>query len=121
MEILATILGLSFGTISTLIAVRNHVKTINKEWRDRWDTEMQRQADSKVKEYAAQRDFEHLSRHQDQMKEAIRMLQEETEEQGKILIELKTLQTGLFNQFNSIAAKMDGSTAGWARSRYDHE
>ena len=114
-EIAATFAGLLFGSIGTLLTVRNHVRTINRDWREKWETEMHRKAQAEVKEYAAQRDFQHLSKHQDQMKEAIKLLQDETDDQSKTLVEVQTTMKGLYHQVSSIAAKLDSSTGGWMR------
>ena len=109
MQNFATFLGLTFGLISCFIAVRNHIKSINKEWRDRWETEKQRQAQGEVKAYAAERDFNHLRTNQEQIKESIKLLQDDTEDHNKLLIELKTLQAQQAKQVDRLAEKLDES------------
>lgn len=116
-ELTTTLAGLIFGSVGTLLTVRSHIRTLNKDWREKWETEMSRKAQAEVKEYAAQRDFQHLQKNQDQMKESIRMLQDETGEQSRTLVELQTTMKGLFNQVNMIAAKIDGNTGGYMPPR----
>lgn len=114
-ELTATLAGLLFGSIGTLLTVRNHVRTINKDWREKWETEMNRKAEATVKEYAAQRDFQHLQKNQEQMKKAIEMLQEDQTEQSRVIVEVQTTMKGLYHQVSAIAAKIDASTGGWTR------
>lgn len=114
-EFAATLAGLLFGSIGTLLTVRNHVRTLNRDWRERWDAEINRKTQSELKAYAAQRDFEHLRKNQEQMKEAVKILQDETDEQSRTLVELRTTTTGLFHQISAIAAKIDANTGAWTR------
>ncbi|WP_348251994.1 hypothetical protein [Leptolyngbya sp. FACHB-1515] len=114
-ELTATFAGLLFGSIGTLLTVRNHVRQINKDWREKWEMEINRQSQAKVKEYAAQRDFEHLQRNQEQIKESIKLLQDDREHQNRSLVELETMVKALYHQTNAIAAKIDASTGGWPR------
>jgi len=57
---------------------------------------------------------------QEQMKEAVAELQDESEELGKVLIELRTLQTAMNNRLEMLTARVDGeTTGGWARRQRD--
>ncbi|NJL23674.1 MAG: hypothetical protein HC895_27385 [Leptolyngbyaceae cyanobacterium SM1_3_5] len=116
-ELTATFAGLLFGSVGTLLTVRNHVRQVNRDWREKWEAEIHRKAQAEVKEYAAQRDFAHLQKNYEQQKKAIEMLQEETDEQGRTLVEVQTTMKGMFHQVNAIAAKLDASTGGWTRQQ----
>lgn len=114
-ETIATLCGLIFGAIGTLIGVRTFIDRIRQDAQARIDREIAKRSDAQVKEYAAQRDFEHIRRNQDQMKQAVQILQDETEELSKVLIELKILHQSTFHRVESIAARVDSSTGGWTK------
>ncbi len=61
-------------------------------------------ANSQKKAYAAERDFNHLRRNQEQMKESIKMLSEEVDE---LMADMKTLTA----VFNVLLAKTDESVS----------
>lgn len=113
--VVATVVGILGGIVGTLITLRSFIDQERKEVQANLEAERSKHAEARLKEYAAQRDFQHIQRNQDQMKEAIKLLQEETEEQGKVLIELKTLHQALYHRLESIAARVDGSTGGWGK------
>lgn len=116
LEFAATLAGILFGAIGTLIAVRSYIQGIRRDWQQRLQAEMDKQADSKLKAYAAERDFNHLRNNQEQMKQAVAGLQDESEELSKVLIELKILQTAMNNRLEQLTARVEGeSTIGWAR------
>lgn len=89
------------------------------------------------KRFAAQRSFEHLRKNQEQMGQALALIDTqldeisndikqllktgtETEHQLDLLkmqaTEAKGLVTATFQQIQILASKMDGNTGGWARS-----
>lgn len=115
LELIGALAGLLFGTIGTLIAVRNHISTLKKNWEDKWNAEIERKVDSEKRAYAAQRDFEHLRRNQEQMKQALEELQEENSEMSKLLVELRSNHSGMFHQLSNLAARFDNSTSGFNR------
>jgi predicted nuclease with TOPRIM domain len=120
LEVIATLTGILFGAIGTLIGVRSYIQNIRQNWQQRLQAEINKQADSKLKAYAAERDFNHLRNNQEQMKEAVSGLQEESEELRHVLIELKTLQTAMNNRLEMLTARVEGeSTSGWARRSRD--
>ena len=111
-EIIATLVGVLGGVIGTFLSVRGHMSQVRKDYQARLDAEFQRQADAKVKEYAAQRDFEHLKRHHEQLKLLVIDLQKESEEVKEKLIELQITSRGAFNRIEQIAAKVEANTMG---------
>lgn len=120
LEVVATLTGILFGAIATLIGVRSYIQNIRRDWQQRLQAEMDKQADSKLKAYAAERDFNHLRNNQEQMKQAVSKLQDESEEMSHVLIELKTLQTAINNRLEMLTARVDGeTTGGWARRNRD--
>ncbi|MBD2090983.1 hypothetical protein H6F67_14095 [Microcoleus sp. FACHB-1515] len=117
LEILATLGGLLFGSVGTLLTVRNHIRTINRDWAERWEKEMKTRTEVQIKEYAAQRDFEHLRRNQEQMKEAIKVLQDTDDEHSKALIQLQVITKGISHQITQIAGRLDSNTSGRERTQ----
>lgn len=113
-EIIATLIGIFTGIIGTYLALKVYIRELRDEWKKKLETEMQRQADAKVKEYAAQRDFEHLRRHHEQLKGAFEDMQNEVEEMKATLIELQVTSRGAFNRIEQAAARLEaGATGGW--------
>lgn len=119
-EVVATLTGILFGAIGTLIGVRSHIQSIRQSWQQRLQAEMDKQADSKVKAYAAERDFSHLRNNQEQMKQAIVQVQDESEELKHVLIELKILQTAMNNRLEMLTARVEGeTTSAWSKRLRD--
>ena len=71
-------------------------------------------ANSQKKAYAAERDFNHLRRNQEQMKESIKMLSSEVDE---LLADVKTLTA----VFNLLLAKNNDSVSGLLGYKDKHE
>ncbi|UBF28320.1 hypothetical protein K9N68_10815 [Kovacikia minuta CCNUW1] len=74
--------SLSLGAIGTWLALRTFYEKRHQETLDRY-------ASSQQKAYAAERDFEHLRRNQEQMKEALKMFDEELSETREDVREIK--------------------------------
>ncbi len=86
--------SLTLGAIGTWLALRafyerRHQETLN------------RHATSQQKEYAAQRDFEHLKRNQDQMKEALKVFDDELQATREDVKEIKGMLTAWFGKMES--------------------
>ncbi len=93
------LLSASIGIVGTWLALRSFYERKHKEVLDRY-------ADSQKKEYAAQRDFEHLRRNQEQMKESFRELDDELSKTREDMRELKGMLTTWTNRMN--ASLLDG-------------
>lgn len=111
-EIIATLCGILAGIIGTFLSVQGHMRSVRKDYQERIDAEMQRQADAKVKEYAAQRDFQHLRTHHEQLKALVLEIQDDQEKLKAELIELKAISKSAFTRVEQIAAKLDANTTG---------
>ena len=113
-ELAATLCGLLFGAVATLLAVQQHIHTLKKNHQTRLEEEKQRHSQSEVKAYAAQRDFQHLERHLGQHKEAIRVMQEDVDRLEQNQIEMKTLLTASYNQIQILLQQSGhGVTGGY--------
>ncbi|NJL42040.1 MAG: hypothetical protein HC833_21820 [Leptolyngbyaceae cyanobacterium RM1_406_9] len=113
--ILGTLCGIAFGGMATWLNVRSRVKQTREEWRERLEAELQRDAENKVKAYAAERDFQHIKRNYEQALEAMKELQHDVDENTRTLIEVKALVLAISNRFEGLAARIDGNTGGWGR------
>ncbi|WOB42970.1 hypothetical protein HNI00_07240 [Thermoleptolyngbya oregonensis NK1-22] len=111
-EIVATLIGILAGIVGTFLSVQGHMRSVRKDYQARLDAEFQRQADAKVKEYAAQRDFEHLKRHHEQLKALVLELQKDEEALKDEVLELKVLSKGAFARIEQIAARLEGGNTG---------
>ena len=107
--IIATICGIIFGMVAMAVSLRNHIREIKKDFERRLAEEMSRQSEAKVKEYAAQRDFEHLDRHQEQLKLAVAELQDDFTEMEKKLLEMQIIGKGAYNRIEQVAARLDAN------------
>lgn len=112
-ELTATLAGILFGAIGALLAVSQYVKGQRRDWEQRLEREIARKVESEKKAYAAEHDFQHLKRNQEQMKQAIAMLQDELEETTKVLIEIRTSHNATHNRVENLAARFDNSTSGF--------
>lgn len=112
-DAIPTLAGVLFGAIGCYLGVRNYTRELKKEWQAKLDNEINKNADSKVKAYAAERDFNHLKNNQEQFKEALRMLQDEFEDLRTTQIETKTLLTATYNQMQQIAMRFGEGSMGW--------
>jgi chromosome segregation ATPase len=113
--ILGTLCGITFGGVATWLNVRSRVKQTREEWRDRLEGELQRDAENKVKAYAAERDFQHIKRNYEQALEAMKDLQHDIDENTRTLIEVKALVLAISNRLEGLTARLDGNTGGWGR------
>lgn len=102
-EVIATICGIGFGAIGTLIAAREHIKGIKQDFKLRLEEEMNRQTEAKVKAYAAERDFNHLRNNQEQLKVAVGLIQNEVDTIKDRQIEMTVIQRELYNSVQSLA------------------
>lgn len=109
LEAIAAIMGIVGTVLGTFIAVSQFYRSRIKELIDRNTT-------AATKAYAAQRDFEHLDRHQEQLKSAVVSLQDDLIELEKQMVELqvisKELQVisrGAFNRIEQVAARLDAN------------
>ena len=108
-EIIATVCGLVFGMVAMSLSLRNHIRQIKQDFERRLAEEMTRQSEAKVKAYAAQRDFEHLDRHQEQLKLAVSELQDDLAEMEKNLLEMQIIGKGAYNRIEQVAARLDAN------------
>ena len=117
--IVATVCGIIFGMVAMSLSLRNHIRQIKQDFERRLAEEMNRQSEAKVKAYAAQRDFEHLDRHQEQLKLAVAELQDDFTEMEKKLLEMQIIGKGAYNRIEQVAARLDanGITMGGSSHR----
>ncbi|GAB4465520.1 MAG: hypothetical protein OHK0037_20360 [Elainellaceae cyanobacterium] len=111
-EIIATLIGMIGGCIGTFLSVRGYMNQTRRDYEKRIQDEIQRNADAKVKEYAAQRDFDHLKRHHEQLKEMVLRIDAEMEQVKNTLLELQVVSKGAFNRIEQIAMRLDGGSTG---------
>lgn len=90
-DFLQKILSVVLGATGTWLAVRSFYEKKHQETLDRY-------AQSREKSYAAERDFEHLRRNQEQMKDALKMLDDELTETREDFKELKGMLYATFNR-----------------------
>jgi chromosome segregation ATPase len=107
--IIATVCGIIFGMVAMSLSLRNHIRQIKQDFERRLAEEMSRQSEAKVKAYAAQRDFEHLDRHQEQLKLAVAELQDDFTEMEKKLLEMQIIGKGAYNRIEQVAARLDAN------------
>lgn len=107
--IIATVCGIIFGMVAMSLSLRNHIRQIKQDFERRLAEEMNRQSEAKVKAYAAQRDFEHLDRHQEQLKLAVSELQDDFTEMEKKLLEMQIIGKGAYNRIEQVAARLDAN------------
>ena len=107
--IIATVCGIIFGMVAMSLSLRNHIRQIKQDFERRLSEEMNRQSEAKVKAYAAQRDFEHLDRHQEQLKLAVAELQDDFTEMEKNLLEMQIIGKGAYNRIEQVAARLDAN------------
>lgn len=100
LEAIATLMGIIGTILGTFIAVSQFYRNRIKEM-------IERNATAGIKAYAAQREFEHLERHQQQLKENVRCLQDDLIELEKQMVELKVISTASYNRIEQVAARLD--------------
>lgn len=96
-EFIATICGISFGAIGTYLATAQHIKSLKQDFKLRLQEEMDKQAEARVKAYAAERDFNHLKNNQEQLKQSILLIQSEVDSIQDRQIEMSVIQRELHN------------------------
>lgn len=84
-------LSVLLGAIGTGIAVRSFYEKRHQETLDRY-------AQSREKAYAAERDFQHLKANQEQLKETLRIIDDELSETREDLKELKGMLFATFSR-----------------------
>lgn len=90
-DYLQKLFSVGLGIVGTWITVHTFYAKRNKEIMDRY-------ASSQTKEYAAQRDFDHLKNNQEQMKEALKILDDELTETRADFKELKGMLMVFFGK-----------------------
>lgn len=85
------ILSALFGIIGTWLALNAYYQKKHQETLDRYAT-------GKQKEYAAERDFQHLKRNQEQMQEALKLLDEEVSDNREDVKEIKGMMISSFGR-----------------------
>ena len=119
-DALPTLAGVLFGAIGCYLGVRTYTRDLKKEWQSKLQSEIDRNADSKVKAYAAERDFNHLKNNQEQLKLAVTDLQDDFEHLKDTQIEMRTLLNGSYNQLQIIAARFSENSTGWMKPGNPH-
>ncbi|HEY9658781.1 MAG TPA: hypothetical protein V6C65_10045 [Allocoleopsis sp.] len=115
-ELAISMIGRLLTVLTTLMAVQSHIRGLKREWQSRLQAEIDRNSDAKVKSYAAERDFGHLKNNQEQMREAIKLLQSEVEALKDTQIELKVMMNASYTQIQMLTARFSGdSSMGWTR------
>jgi len=77
--VIVSVIGVVIGFLSHLNEVSKQRKQARAEERERYDQEMRKYADSAVKQYAAERDFNHIRNELAQLRENMRVLLRENE------------------------------------------
>lgn len=111
-EVVATLTGVLSGVIGTFLAIRGHMTQVRRDYEKRLAEEMNRQSEARVKEYAAQRDFEYLARNHEQLKEVVNRIDSDVEKIKDTLLELQVTSRGAFNRMEQIAAKLEAGSLG---------
>lgn len=110
-----TLAGVLFGAIGCYLGIRNYTRDLKKEWQAKLQAEIDRNSDSKVKAYAAERDFNHLKNNQEQLKLAVSDLQTEFEELKDSQIEMRTLMNASYTQLQILSSRVTEGSAGWMK------
>ena len=116
-ELITPAIGIVFGAIGTWITIRTYVRQLKREWQLRWDEEVKRKAEGEVKAYAAERDFNHLKNNQEQLKLAVKEIEDEVRELSQILIEIRTSHNATYHRVENLAARFDSNTGGWGKDK----
>lgn len=90
-DFIEKMLSVTLGGVGTWLAVRTFYERRHQETLDRY-------AQAREKTYAAERDFEHLRRNQEQMKESLKLLDDEQTETRADLKELKGMLFAMFGR-----------------------
>ena len=90
-DFIEKMLSVSLGGVGTWLAVRTFYEKRHQETLDRY-------AQSREKAYAAERDFEHLRKNQEQMKESLKLLDDELTETRADFKELKGMLFAMFGR-----------------------
>ncbi|MEO1592010.1 MAG: hypothetical protein AAFU71_12045 [Cyanobacteria bacterium J06632_22] len=77
--VIVSVIGVVIGFLSHLNEVSKQRKQARAEERERYDVEMRKYADSAVKQYAAERDFNHIRNELAQLRENMGVLLQENE------------------------------------------
>lgn len=90
-DFIQKVASLAIGSIGAWLGLKTFYEKRHQETLDRY-------AQSREKSYAAERDFEHLRRNQEQMKESLRMLDDELTETRADFKELKGMLFAMFGR-----------------------
>lgn len=104
--------GLILTSIGTYLAVRSFYQQLVGAKQRQIQAMIDEKAAAATKAYAAQRDFEHLKRNQEQLKVGLTHLSGDLEKNEKLLLELSIKFNAVFHQVQRIAAKLDGGVSG---------
>lgn len=115
LDVAATLAGIAFGAIGAYLGLRSYVAQIKDNFQQQQEKLSNQNAESKLKEYAAQRDFAHLQRNYEQLNQGVVHHHDALEEVVKQLIEMRTLNLSIYHRLESLAARIDGSTTGWTK------
>jgi hypothetical protein len=88
------VFSLLLGVMGTWVAVSSY-------YRKRHQETLSRYADGEKKAYAAERDFNHLRNNQEQMKEALRMLDDELRNTRDDFLEVKGILIATLNHIGT--------------------
>ena len=115
LDVVATLTGIAFGAIGAYLGLRSYVAQIKDNFQQQQEKLSNQNAESRLKEYAAQRDFAHLQRNYEQLHQGLNHHHDALEEVVKHMREIKNLQLSVYHRVESLAARIDGSTGGWSR------
>lgn len=79
-ELLIGLAGLALGVFGAWLSFDSRNRALLKEKQRELEQERERYADGEKKKYAAERDFQHLKRNQEQLKDGLKVISQELEE-----------------------------------------
>lgn len=100
-DFLEKMFSLSLGAIGTWLALKTFYEKKHQETLNRF-------AEGKQKEYAASRDFEHLRRNQEQLKENLAALDDELQDAKENVKEIKGMLVVFLSRFNDSVSNIFG-------------
>lgn len=100
--------GLVLGIFGAWLSFDSRNRAVLKEKQRELEQERERYADSEKKKYAAERDFNHLKRNQEQLKEGLKLISQELEERvDKLEAGLQKIEWMLERGFQGAAKRRD--------------
>ncbi len=100
-DFLEKMFSLSLGAIGTWLALKTFYERRHKETLERF-------AEGRQKEYAAERDFEHLRRNQEQLKVNLSALDDELQDAKADVKEIKGMISVFLARFNDSSSNIWG-------------